>query len=289
MSLASLPRRRPRRRTGCAEYRPGRLQLERQQHADELKLRRQQRPGSPLWDRQAAPQQFGQWAGDLLHGNMGVSEQSGRSVTSLIGAALPVTLELAVAAMLIGPGARGRIWRSCRGARLVALAGLGVPSFVIGAGLVAFLASVFHYFPSSEGFASLGADPWLNIQQIFWPALTLGLGIGAAILRTTRGGVAAGYFGGAVPWAVTSLADLILAVQVTLALGWAVLIEASLDFLGLGPPPPAATLGLMVSEGTNIAGIAWWNLAFPAVAVVLLVLGFTLTGDGLRDALDPGS
>src|SRR5580692_5125673 len=119
--------------------------------------------GKPL------PEQFGQWAGDLLHGNLGVSEQSGRSVTSLIGAALPVTLELAIAAMLI------------------ALAGLGVPSFVIGSGLVALLASVFHYFPSSEGFASLGSDPWLNIQQIFWPALTLGLGIGAAILRTTRG------------------------------------------------------------------------------------------------------
>ena len=81
----------------------------------------------------------------------------------------------------------------------------------------------------------------------------------------------------------------ILAVQVTLALGWAVLIEASLDFLGLGPPPPAATLGLMVSDGTNIAGIAWWNLAFPAIAVVLLVLAFTLAGDGLRDALDPAA
>jgi peptide/nickel transport system permease protein len=79
----------------------------------------------------------------------------------------------------------------------------------------------------------------------------------------------------------------ILAVQVTLALGWAVLTEAGLDFLGLGPPPPAATLGLMVSDGMNLAGVAWWNLAFPAVAVVLLILGFTLTGDGLRDALDP--
>jgi peptide/nickel transport system permease protein len=146
--------------------------------------------GKPLY------QQFGQWAGDLLHGNMGVSEQSGRSVTSLIGAALPVTLELAIAAMLIGlilgvgfgtvaAAAPGRT--ADRGARLVALAGLGVPSFVIGSGLVAVMASVFHYFPSSEGFASLGSDPWLNIQQIFWPALTLGLGIGAAILRTTRG------------------------------------------------------------------------------------------------------
>jgi peptide/nickel transport system permease protein len=146
--------------------------------------------GKPL------PQQFAQWAGALLHGNMGVSDQSGRTVTSLIGAALPVTLELAVAAMLIGlvlgvgagaiaAAAPGR--PADRAARVVALAGLGVPSFVIGSGLVALLAAVFHYFPSSEGFASLASDPWLNIQQILWPALTLGLGIGAAILRTTRG------------------------------------------------------------------------------------------------------
>ena len=146
--------------------------------------------GKPL------PQQFAQWAGALLHGNMGVSELSGRSVTSLIGAALPVTLELAVAAMLIGlvlgvgagavaAAAPGRT--PDRAARAVALVGLGVPSFVIGSGLVAVLASVFHYFPSSEGFASLAANPWLNLQQIFWPALTLGLGIGAAVLRTTRG------------------------------------------------------------------------------------------------------
>jgi peptide/nickel transport system permease protein len=79
----------------------------------------------------------------------------------------------------------------------------------------------------------------------------------------------------------------VLAVQVTLALGWAVLTEASLDFLGLGPPPPAATLGQMVSDGTAIAGIAWWSLAFPALAVAALVMAFNLLGDGLRDALDP--
>jgi peptide/nickel transport system permease protein len=146
--------------------------------------------GKPL------PQQFTQWAGALLHGDMGVSDQSGRTVTSLIGAALPVTLELALAAMLIGlvvgigagaiaAAAPGK--PADRAARLVALAGLGVPSFVIGSGLVAVLASVFHYFPSSAGFVSLAANPWLNFQQILWPALTLGLGIGAAILRTTRG------------------------------------------------------------------------------------------------------
>jgi peptide/nickel transport system permease protein len=146
--------------------------------------------GKPL------PQQFAQWADALLHGNMGVSEQSGRTVTSLIGAALPVTLELAVGAMLIGlvlgigagAAAAAAPGRSAdRGARVIALVGLGVPSFVIGSGLVALLASVFHYFPSSEAFASLTSDPWLNLQQIFWPAVTLGLGIGAAVLRTTRG------------------------------------------------------------------------------------------------------
>ena len=146
--------------------------------------------GKPL------PQQFAQWSGALLHGDMGVSDESGRTVTSLIGAALPVTLELAVAAMLIGlvvgvgagalaAAAPGK--PADRAARVIALAGLGVPSFVIGSGLVAVLASVFHYFPSSAGFVSLAANPWLNIQQILWPALTLGLGIGAAILRTTRG------------------------------------------------------------------------------------------------------
>jgi peptide/nickel transport system permease protein len=146
--------------------------------------------GKPL------PQQFWQWASALLHGNLGVSEQSGRSVASLIGAALPVTLELAVMAMLIGliigvgagalaAAAPGK--PADRAARVVALVGLGVPSFVIGAGLVAVLASEFHYFPSSEGFARLTSNPGLNLQQIFWPAITLGLGIGAAILRTTRG------------------------------------------------------------------------------------------------------
>ncbi len=81
----------------------------------------------------------------------------------------------------------------------------------------------------------------------------------------------------------------ILAVQVTLALGWAILTESSLSFLGLGPPPPASSLGLMVSDGTVIARTAWWNLAFPAAAIVLLIIGFNLLGDALRDALDPTS
>jgi peptide/nickel transport system permease protein len=81
----------------------------------------------------------------------------------------------------------------------------------------------------------------------------------------------------------------VLAVQITLALGWAILTEASLSFLGLGPPPPASSLGLMVADGVNFARIAWWNLAFPAAAIVALIMGFNLLGDALRDVFDPTS
>lgn len=140
-------------------------------------------------------EQYGSWLGSLFTGNLGVSLSSRTSVASLIGAALPVTLELAVASLLIGEliGVLFGVFGALRPRRSVdnigqgvAVLGLGVPSFVIGTGLVTFLASVFQYFPSSEGFASLFRDPWLNLQQIFFPALTLGLGIGAAIMRTTR-------------------------------------------------------------------------------------------------------
>jgi peptide/nickel transport system permease protein len=140
-------------------------------------------------------EQFGSWLGSLFTGNLGVSLSSRTSVASLIGTALPVTLELAVASLIIGEiiGVLFGVFGALRPRHLVdnvgqgvSVVGLGVPSFVIGTGLVTLLASAFQYFPSSEGFASLTGDPWLNLQQIFFPALTLGLGIGAAIMRTTR-------------------------------------------------------------------------------------------------------
>ena len=116
-------------------------------------------------------------------------------MASLIGTAFPVTLELAIASLIIGEliGVLFGVFGALRPRRVVddvgqgvAVVGLGVPSFVIGTGLVTFLASVFQYFPSSEGWVSFTQDPWLNLQQIFFPALTLGIGIGAAIMRTTR-------------------------------------------------------------------------------------------------------
>jgi peptide/nickel transport system permease protein len=80
-----------------------------------------------------------------------------------------------------------------------------------------------------------------------------------------------------------------VAVQTSLALAWAILAEASLSFLGLGPPPPTASLGEMVSQSSSLAGIAWWTLVGPSIAIVLAVIGFNFLGDGLRDAADPRS
>lgn len=78
-----------------------------------------------------------------------------------------------------------------------------------------------------------------------------------------------------------------LTVQVTLALAWALLTDAGLSFLGLGTQPPASSLGLMLSDSRNLMEQAPWLLAFPAVAIMLSILGFNLLGDALRDILDP--
>jgi peptide/nickel transport system permease protein len=79
----------------------------------------------------------------------------------------------------------------------------------------------------------------------------------------------------------------IIIVQVTLSLSWAVLTEAALSFLGLGTPPPAASLGSMIFDARTLVSIAPWTMIAPGVVVVLLVVGLNLLGDGLRDALDP--
>lgn len=78
-----------------------------------------------------------------------------------------------------------------------------------------------------------------------------------------------------------------IVVQVTLALSWAILTESALSFLGLGTQPPAASLGLMVSDARNTVADAWWTLTFPALGIVVAVIALNLLGDGLRSALDP--
>lgn len=78
-----------------------------------------------------------------------------------------------------------------------------------------------------------------------------------------------------------------LIVQVSLALSWALLTEAGLSFLGLGTQPPTPSWGVMLSESRGIAEMAPWLMIYPALSIMLGVLGFNLLGDGLRDVFDP--
>ena len=78
-----------------------------------------------------------------------------------------------------------------------------------------------------------------------------------------------------------------LIIEVTLRLAYAILIEAGLSFLGLGTPPPAPSWGQMIAENRRFLALSPWATIAPGLAIVVIVLGFNLLGDGLRDALDP--
>jgi peptide/nickel transport system permease protein len=76
-------------------------------------------------------------------------------------------------------------------------------------------------------------------------------------------------------------------VQSTLTIATAIIAEASLSFLGLGQQPPAPSWGSMLNIAKNFLEQAPWMALYPGIAIFLVVLGFNLLGDGLRDALDP--
>jgi peptide/nickel transport system permease protein len=71
--------------------------------------------------------------------------------------------------------------------------------------------------------------------------------------------------------------------KMSLDMGWVIIIGSSLSFVGLGVQPPKPGLGTMVAGGTRYLPDQWWISVFPALAIVLIVLGFNLLGDGLRD------
>jgi len=73
----------------------------------------------------------------------------------------------------------------------------------------------------------------------------------------------------------------------TLMMADAILIEATLSFLGMGAQPPIPSWGSILSAGRSHMRLAPWETIFPGIAIMLTVLGFNLLGDGLRDALDP--
>jgi ABC-type dipeptide/oligopeptide/nickel transport system permease subunit len=78
-----------------------------------------------------------------------------------------------------------------------------------------------------------------------------------------------------------------LVVVATLGVATAIIVGASLSFLGLGAQPPLPEWGAMLSEGRGFLQTAWWMSVFPGLAIMGTVLAINLIGDGLRDMLDP--
>lgn len=76
--------------------------------------------------------------------------------------------------------------------------------------------------------------------------------------------------------------------KMTLDMGWVILTGASLSFVGLGEQPPTPALGTMVSDGAKFLPAQWWIAIFPAIAIMIIVLGFNLVGDGVNDMFSSG-
>lgn len=73
--------------------------------------------------------------------------------------------------------------------------------------------------------------------------------------------------------------------KIALDVGWVTLVGAALSFVGMGEQPPNPALGTMIADGVDRMPGQWWIALFPALAIMFLVLGFNLFGDGIRDAL----
>ncbi|WP_434311828.1 ABC transporter permease [Hominifimenecus sp. rT4P-3] len=76
-------------------------------------------------------------------------------------------------------------------------------------------------------------------------------------------------------------------VLATMGVATAILVAASLSFIGLGVQPPEPEWGAILSSGRSYIRDCWWMVTFPGVAIMLTTLSLNLLGDGLRDALDP--
>ncbi len=97
---------------------------------------------------------------------------------------------------------------------------------------------------------------------------------------------------GASPWRVMILHVLpnissSVIVRTTIGMGGTILTAAVLGFLGLGPPAPSPEWGRTIAESREFLPEAWWYATAPGLAIFLVVMGFNLLGDGLRDILDP--
>ena len=140
------------------------------------------------------PVQYGLWLGNMLQGNFGWSFRTGQPVASLIASRLPITIELALLAVLgvtvvgIPLGVAASVSRSLRVRTLVQIIGvlgLSMPNFWIAILLIIGASMLFGWLPAII-YVSPWADPWVNLQQMFLPVLSLAFGLSAVVVRMTR-------------------------------------------------------------------------------------------------------
>ncbi|MBW8726943.1 MAG: ABC transporter permease [Inquilinus limosus] len=228
-------------------------------------IRRMKAPGAAAW---LGTDQFGR---DVLSRILYGYRASLAASASAVLLALLVGGSLGVAAALRGG------WLDRAGMRLMDIL-FAFPIILLAIGIVAML---------GPGAATTALAVGIVYIPVF-ARLLRGPALVVAGSQYVLGARAIGAGEGRVLWrhVLPNLASVIL-VQASLALSTAILVEASLSFLGLGTQPPTPSLGRMLAEARGYLLLSPWDSIFSGLAILLASFGFNLLGDGLRDALDP--
>jgi peptide/nickel transport system permease protein len=140
-------------------------------------------------------EQYFIWLGEVLQGNLGFSIRHGKPVLEVILDRFPLTLQLALMAVLIALaigipiGVLSAIYHNTLIdllGRLFALIGLALPNFLVGTLVIYVLSVYFKVLPNSGNYVSFSVDPRRNLEQMIFPALTLGFALAASLMRMTR-------------------------------------------------------------------------------------------------------
>lgn len=192
-------------------------------------------------------EQYFTWITNALQGNFGFSIRQGREVLPLILERFPVTLELAILSVLIAlligvpigiiSSLRRNTWIDFIG-RVFSMLGLSVPNFLLGTLIIYILSVYFGILPNSGNYVDFFEDPVVNLQQLIFPAITMGFSFAASIMRMTR--------------------------------------SAMLEVLNEGYVRTARSKGLM--ERTVILRHAMRNALIPVVTLIGIEFGYLLGG-----------
>jgi len=139
--------------------------------------------------------QYFSWITSFLRGDLGFAYSTGTSVLKLTASALPVTMELALFGTISGvvmgiaigmfsakkPGSARDFF-----GQLFGLLALAIPGFVLSTAIVTIMANKFGYFPNGYEYMTPWENLWMNLQQMLFPSIVLGIAVAAPVMRTTR-------------------------------------------------------------------------------------------------------